>query len=82
MNLNWKSLEQGAATSVFAATAPELAGKGGAFLADCGIWPINDVDDSAQKVQTKGVRSWAIDVQEAERLWAISEEMVGQVFAY
>lgn len=32
-----KSVAQGAATSVFAATAPELEGKGGAYLADCQV---------------------------------------------
>lgn len=77
MDLQYKSLEQGAATSVFAATAQELAGKGGAFLNDCSIWPIND-DDAI----FEGVRSWAIDPQEAERLWSVSEKMVGQTFAY
>ncbi len=79
MDIKWKSMEQGAATSVFAATAPELAGKGGAYLGDCNVWPINDDD---KDILNDGVKSWAIDEQEAERLWAISEEMVGQVFAY
>lgn len=32
-----KTIPQGAATSVYAATAPELKGKGGAYLADCAI---------------------------------------------
>jgi len=77
MDLKWKSLEQGAATSIFAATAPELAGMGGTFLGDCGILPINDDDAIFQ-----GVKTWAIDEQEAERLWTISEEMVRQTFAY
>lgn len=77
MDLQYKSLEQGAATSVFAATAPELNGRGGAFLSDCSIAPI--IED--EKI-FDGVRNWAIDPQEAERLWIISEKMVGQSFAY
>jgi WW domain-containing oxidoreductase len=32
-----KTVEQGAATSIFAATAPELAGKSGAYLTDCKV---------------------------------------------
>lgn len=77
MDLQYKSLEQGAATSVFAATAPELTGKGGAFLSDCSIAPINDDEKIFD-----GVRTWAIDPEEAEKLWTVSEEMVGQTFAY
>ncbi|NDR59575.1 hypothetical protein [Aliiruegeria sabulilitoris] len=60
-----------------AATAPELAGKGGAFLADCGIWPANDADGFGD-----GVGSWAIYAEAAERLWHVSENMPGQAFAY
>lgn len=37
MSFCLKSTEQGAATSVYAATAPELAGKSGAYLIDCHI---------------------------------------------
>lgn len=77
MDLQYKSLEQGAATSVYAATAPELTGKGGAFLSDCSIAPINDDEKIFD-----GVRTWAIDPQEAEKLWTVSEEMVGQAFPY
>lgn len=77
MDLQYKSLKQGAATSIFAATAPEFTGKGGAFLSDCSITPINDDEKIFD-----GVRTWAIDPQEAERLWTISEEMVGQTFTY
>ncbi|WP_093161504.1 SDR family NAD(P)-dependent oxidoreductase [Aliiruegeria lutimaris] len=75
--IQWKTIPAGAATSVYAATAPELAGKGGAFLADCGIWPVNDADGFGD-----GVRSWAIDAEAAERLWHVSEEMLGQAFVY
>ncbi len=71
-----KTIPQGAATQVYAATAPELEGKGGAYLADVQIAPI---DESAEDFSV--VRSYAIDADAAERLWAISEEMVGESIA-
>ena len=70
--LHLKTVESGAATSVYAATAPELNGRGGAYLADCRI---NEIDEDPES-QT-GVCAYAIDPEAAERLWAISEEMIG-----
>jgi len=55
-----KSVEQGAATTVFAATAPELAGQSGAYLADCAIARATDE---------------ASDPGLAERLWSTSDEL-------
>ena len=73
---NWfvKTVPQGAATSVLAATAPELEGKGGIYLEDCQIAEIEDESPAF------GVRSYALDPAAAERLWAMSEQMVGQEF--
>ena len=68
-----KTIPAGAATQVLAATAPELAGKGGSFLADCQICEINDEADSFT-----AVRSYAVDSDIADRLWEVSEEMVGE----
>jgi NAD(P)-dependent dehydrogenase (short-subunit alcohol dehydrogenase family) len=62
-----KSLEQGAATSVWAATAPGLEAVGGSYLADCQV-----SDHHA---------TWALDPDAAARLWALSEELVGQQFS-
>ena len=67
-----KTVPQGAATSVWAATAPELAGKGGAYLEDASIALIND-----DPKQSGGVRSYAIDEDSAKRLWKLSEDLVG-----
>lgn len=61
-----KTVEQGAATSVWAATAPELADAGGTYLADCEV-----TDDHAP---------WACDPESATRLWALTETLVGQNF--
>jgi NAD(P)-dependent dehydrogenase (short-subunit alcohol dehydrogenase family) len=68
----FKSLEQGAATSVWAATSPALRGKGGLYLEDCNIAEIADESTPAMR----GIRKHAIDPAAAERLWAVSEEML------
>jgi NAD(P)-dependent dehydrogenase (short-subunit alcohol dehydrogenase family) len=61
-----KPIPAGAATSVWAAVAPELEGKGGAYLEDC---EISDQD-----------AEWTRDTDAAARLWKLSEELVGQSF--
>ena len=71
-----KSVEQGAATSVWAATSPELAGRGGVYLEDCQVAGPATADSSA------GVESYAVDAAAAERLWAVSEVLVGQSFEF
>ncbi|HEY8156837.1 MAG TPA: SDR family NAD(P)-dependent oxidoreductase [Myxococcota bacterium] len=73
--LRVKTVESGAATSVYAATAPELKGRGGLYLEDCHVAGVND-DGSA----TEGVRSYALDPESAKRLWSVSEGLVGQRF--
>jgi NAD(P)-dependent dehydrogenase (short-subunit alcohol dehydrogenase family) len=73
--LKLKSVEAGAATSVYAATAPELEGRGGLYLEDCHVAEVDD-DPEARE----GVRSYALDPEAAKRLWAVSEELVGQTF--
>jgi len=70
-----KTIPAGAATTVFAATAPELAGRGGLYLEDCTIATVDDAPDAAG-----GVRSWALDPEAAQRLWSMSEELVGERF--
>ncbi len=70
--MQFKSVEAGAATSVFAATAPELEGRGGLYLEDCHVAAVNDAADALD-----GVKSYAIDPQQAEHLWQVSEALVG-----
>jgi len=70
-----KSVEAGAATSVYAATAPELAGRGGLYLEDCGVAEVNDDEEAP-----RGVRSYALEPAAATRLWSVSEDMVSQAF--
>lgn len=68
--LQFKQVEAGAATQVFAATAPELHGSGGVYLEDCSIAEVNDGEGN------RGVRSYALDPHAAARLWKLSEEMI------
>ena len=70
-----KSVGAGAATSAYTAAAPELEGRGGLYLEDCGVAEVVDAEDAAG-----GVRSYAVDPDAARRLWSTSEEMVGQSF--
>jgi NAD(P)-dependent dehydrogenase (short-subunit alcohol dehydrogenase family) len=74
--MKFKSVEAGAATSVFAATAPELEGRGGLYLEDCHVAAVNDAPDALD-----GVKSYAVDPKNAERLWEVSESLVGERFA-
>jgi NAD(P)-dependent dehydrogenase (short-subunit alcohol dehydrogenase family) len=73
--MKFKSVEAGAATSVFAATAPELEGRGGLYLEDCHVARVNDTPDALD-----GVKSYAVDAKNAERLWDVSEKAVRQRF--
>jgi NAD(P)-dependent dehydrogenase (short-subunit alcohol dehydrogenase family) len=73
--MQFKTVEQGAATSTFAATAPELEGRGGIYLEDCHVAAIKDAPDALD-----GVKSYALDAESAERLWQLSERMVGARF--
>lgn len=67
----WKTIPQGAATSCWAATAPDIEGKGGIYCEDCHVAEVDDASTSG------GVRSYALDPQAAQRLWAISAELTG-----
>ncbi len=71
----WKTIPQGAATTCWAATAPELEGKGGLYCEDCHVAENDDQSSDG------GVRSYAIDPAAADRLWALSEEMTGESFS-
>jgi NAD(P)-dependent dehydrogenase (short-subunit alcohol dehydrogenase family) len=74
----WKTPEQGAATSVWAATSSQLDGMGGVYLEHCDVAEIDDSDPAASDyVRRGGVARWAIDPEEAERLWQVSATLTG-----
>jgi NAD(P)-dependent dehydrogenase (short-subunit alcohol dehydrogenase family) len=71
----WKTIPQGAATSVWAATAAELADHGGAYLEDCGV--AQPGDDSQDADLNRGVRRYAVDPNRSDQLWSYSTAAVG-----
>jgi NAD(P)-dependent dehydrogenase (short-subunit alcohol dehydrogenase family) len=72
----YKTTEQGAATSVWCATSPQLAGMGGVYCEDVDIAAAVAADSPGKT----GVRPWARDPELAERLWRKSEEWTGASF--
>jgi hypothetical protein len=67
--LKWKTIEQGASTTVVAAFDPRIESRNGFYLNDCSI------DDEA-------VEPYAVDRANAEKLWKLSEKLVGHEFQY
>jgi len=68
-----KTVEQGAATTIWAAVSHQLDALGGVYCENCNIAePI-----AADSQETRGVRPWATDPVLAERLWALSEKITG-----
>ena len=68
--IRFKTIAQGAATSVLVATSPQLEGIGGRYFEDC---------NEAERLQLEtagtapsGVAAYALDPDAAERLWALS----------
>lgn len=74
--MKFKTLQQGAATTVWAASSPHLSGRGGIYLENCQIAP------AAGPGKESGVESYAVNATSAERLWTLSEELVGQSFEF
>jgi NAD(P)-dependent dehydrogenase (short-subunit alcohol dehydrogenase family) len=71
----WKTIPQGAATSVwsgFVASADEVGGK---YCEDCHVATLQENPEART-----GVRAYALDADHAKALWAKSEEMVGERF--
>ena len=71
---NKKTVQQGAATTVWCATSPMLDGMGGVYCADCDITHALPNNDSTE---LHGVRPRATDPVAAGRLWQLSEQLTG-----
>ncbi|MCP2047469.1 UNVERIFIED_ORG: NAD(P)-dependent dehydrogenase (short-subunit alcohol dehydrogenase family) [Paenarthrobacter nicotinovorans] len=71
----FKTPEQGAATSVWAATSESLNGKGGVYCEDCDIAKPTDKESPLARYQ--GVDAHAVDKADAKKLWALSAELTG-----
>jgi len=72
---SWKSIPQGAATSVWAACVADAEAIGGRYCEDCHVAEVVSVPG-----MRGGVRPYALDLQRAQALWQKSEEMVGERF--
>jgi NAD(P)-dependent dehydrogenase (short-subunit alcohol dehydrogenase family) len=76
---NWlatfKTVEQGAATSIWAATSPQLAEAGGVYCEDCEIAEV--AVPGSPTAEAKGVNAYAVDSEQAARLWEVSAELTG-----
>jgi NAD(P)-dependent dehydrogenase (short-subunit alcohol dehydrogenase family) len=67
----YKTIEQGAATTLVAAVAPQFAHSGGHYLDD-GREAYTVPDDADLAQHPHGVKRWALDPVTAERLWTVS----------
>ncbi len=73
----YKTTQQGAATSVWCATSPQLAGLGGVYCENSDIAAPVPADSTGKS----GVRPWATDPALAERLWTLTESWIDLRFA-
>ncbi|MGW4669030.1 SDR family NAD(P)-dependent oxidoreductase [Streptomyces sp. NPDC004324] len=67
-----KSVEQGAATSVLLATSPHLEGVGGRYFVDCDETEVVD----RRSGTLHGVARYAVDPDNARRLWEVSRDLL------
>ncbi|MDE1993900.1 MAG: oxidoreductase, partial [Rhizobiaceae bacterium] len=77
-----KTVEQGAATQVWCAVSPQLDGMGGVYCENVEVArPVREEDirewSLGDSTQTVGVMPYAIDPDTADRLWTLSEELLG-----
>jgi NAD(P)-dependent dehydrogenase (short-subunit alcohol dehydrogenase family) len=76
-----KTVEQGAATIVWCATSPQLDGLGGLYCENCDVAPVMVPPSSnggmADSMRLRGVLPYAIDPDAADRLWTLSENLLG-----
>lgn len=71
----WKTIPQGAATSVWTAIVADVDEVGGLYCEDCRL-ALPEESPTARH----GVRAYALDQANAKALWELSEEMVGETF--
>lgn len=73
-----KTVAQGAATSVWCATSPQLDGLGGVYCENCDISPVVSPEGEAEwraEPGQPGVLPYAVDPEAAARLWEVSERL-------
>lgn len=75
----WKTVPQGAATSVWAGVVASADEIGGQYCENCHVGKVVP-DDVAINATDGGVRAYALDAKNAEALWKKSEELAGESF--
>jgi NAD(P)-dependent dehydrogenase (short-subunit alcohol dehydrogenase family) len=70
-----KTIPQGAATTVWAATSSLLEDKGGVYLEDVEVAQL--ADDGPM---TDGVKAYSLNEDSAKRLWTLTEQLTGVIF--
>jgi NAD(P)-dependent dehydrogenase (short-subunit alcohol dehydrogenase family) len=75
----WKTIPQGAATSVWAAAVAPADEIGGRYCENCHVGAVVP-DDVTISAISEGVRGYALDLTNAEALWKKSEELVAESF--
>jgi NAD(P)-dependent dehydrogenase (short-subunit alcohol dehydrogenase family) len=75
----WKTIPQGAATSVWAGVVASADEIGGRYCENCHVGKMV-ADDVTISAISEGVRGYALDPGNAEALWKKSEELVGESF--
>jgi NAD(P)-dependent dehydrogenase (short-subunit alcohol dehydrogenase family) len=78
-----KTVPQGAATTIWCATSPLLENIGGVYCENCNIAEIDlgQIEHRYDDPSTiRGVQPYSIDKENAERLWKLSEEILGMKF--
>ncbi len=78
-SFSWKTIPQGAATSIWAAVVAPAKEIGGKYCENCHVGQVVPEDIAISPI-SEGVRAYALDPNAAEALWKKSEEMVGESF--
>jgi NAD(P)-dependent dehydrogenase (short-subunit alcohol dehydrogenase family) len=76
----FKTVSQGAATSVWAAVVGPAEEVGGRYCENCHVSHVA-AEDASLGLLDEGVRGYALDPGNAAALWKKSEEMIGEAFA-
>jgi NAD(P)-dependent dehydrogenase (short-subunit alcohol dehydrogenase family) len=78
-----KTIPQGAATTVWCATSPQLINLGGVYCEDADVAELDtgNIDHRYDELSTlRGVKPYSVDAEQAKRLWTLSEELTGVAF--
>ena len=70
---DYKTPDQGAATTIWGLTEPRLKGLGGAYLEDCHVADVRDEPN-----YRSGVMRYAVDPVAADRMWTLIENLIGR----